>query len=253
MRAIVAKSHHNATASDAAAVRTSRDAPAIEVFGGIALNSHVGGFNADAVNVALALGARIVWLPTISSPLHIAHAAHIAFPTASVRMRPDSPVDVWTKNGRLRRAVKEVLREVAAADAILASGHLSPAAILATFEEARDLGVRRLLVNHPNFLVNASQAEVRKLVELGAYVEHATCHYDERSKYMSFPVSELVDWIRAVGPERSVIASDLGQANNPLPTESLVHVIGALRRLGMTEREIRMMTVANPSHLLALD
>jgi hypothetical protein len=252
MRAIVAKSHHHSTASDAAAVRSSGGIKGIEVFGGIVLNSHVGGFNADAVNVALALGARIVWLPTISSPMHIEHAAHIAFPSASTPMRPNRPVDVWTRSGTLRRDVKAVLREVASANAVLASGHLSPASILATFEQARQYGVRRLLVNHPNFIVNATQSQVRRMVELGAYVEHASCHYDDRSKYRCFPPETLVKWIRAIGPEKSVIASDLGQAGNPLPAESLVKVARDLRRTGMTSREIRMMLVDNPSELLGL-
>jgi hypothetical protein len=251
MRAIVAKSHHHSTASDAATVRTAVRYEA-EVYGGIVLNSQVGGFNPEAVNIALALGARIVWLPTISSPRHIAHAAHIAFPTPSRPMRPDRPVDVWTKSGALRRDVKEVLAEVAQADAVLASGHLSPRSILATFEAARSAGVRRLLVNHPNFIVDASRAEVKRMVELGAYVEHATCHYDDRSKYRVFPVETLVEWIRAVGPERSVLASDLGQVGNPLPGESLLEIAQQLRRTGVTKREIRQMVAVNPARLLGL-
>lgn len=252
MRAIVAKSHHNPTASDAAGVRATRTGQRIEVFGGIVLNTHVGGFNPDAVNVALALGARIVWLPTVSSPLHIASASHVSFPTATVKMRPDSPVDVWTARGTLRRAVKEVLRQVAEADAILASGHLSPASILATFTEAHALGVRRLLVNHPNFIVNASRADVRKMVELGAYVEHASCHYDPQSKFVAFEPATLVEWIRAIGPERSVIASDLGQSGNPLPADSLVQVARLLRRAGVTKRELRTMMADNPGRLLGV-
>ncbi len=252
MRALVAKSHHNPTASDAASVRATRTGRRIEVFGGIVLNSHVGGFNADAVNVALALGARIVWLPTVSSPVHIASASHISFPTATVTMRPDSPVDVWTASGKLKRAVKEVLRQVAEADAILASGHLSPQSILATFTEARSLGVRRLLVNHPNFIVNATRTQVRKMVELGAYVEHASCHYDPQSKFVSFTPATLAEWIRAIGPERSVIASDLGQAGNPLPADSLAEVARLLRLQGFTKRELRMMMADNPGRLLGV-
>jgi hypothetical protein len=252
MRAIVAKSHHNPTASDAAGVRATSTGRRIEVFGGIVLNTHVGGFNADAVNVALALGARIVWLPTLSSPVHIAGASHVSFPTATVKMRPDSPVDVFTPAGKLRRAVKEVLRQVAEADAILASGHLSPASIIATFREARELGVRRLLVNHPNFIDNASRSDVRKMVELGALVEHAACHYDPRSKFVSFTPVTLARWIRAIGPERSVIASDLGQAGNPLPADSLAEVARLLRRTGTTMRELRMMMADNPRRLLGV-
>jgi hypothetical protein len=252
MRAIVAKSHHNPTASDAATVRATPVGTRIAVFGGIVLNTHVGGFNPDAVNVALALGARIVWLPTVSSPVHIAHAAHISFPTASVPMRPDSPVDIWSRNGGIRRDVRDVLRQIADADAILASGHLSPASIIRTFAEAHSLGVRRLLVNHPNFIVNASHSQVRQMVELGAYIEHASCHYDPRSKFASFGTDTLVEWIRAIGPERSVLCSDLGQSGNPLPSDSLVQVARTLHRIGITKRELRQMMADNPAQLLGL-
>lgn len=253
MRAIVIKSHHNPTASDAAGANAQNGRGRAEVFGGIVLNSYVGGFNSDAVNVALSLGARIVWLPTVSSPLHIAHQDDISFPTATTRVRPPRPVQARTPNGSLRSAVRTVLREVAAADAVLASGHLDPDTIIAIFEEARRLGVRRLLVNHPNFIVNATRSQVRKMVELGAYVEHVSCHYDTRSHYFSFTAETLARWVRAIGPERSVLASDLGQADNPLPPESLLTVGRLLRSTGFTRRELRALTVHNPSSVLGLE
>ncbi|HEY7966631.1 MAG TPA: DUF6282 family protein [Solirubrobacteraceae bacterium] len=254
MRAIVIKSHHNPTASDAVGANADANGRGrAEVFGGIVLNSYVGGFNADAVNVALGLGGRIVWLPTVSSPLHLARQGTVAFPTATTRLRPAQPVEAWTRGGSLRAAVKAVLREVAAADAVLASGHLDPDSIVAIFEEARRLGVRRLLVNHPNFIVNASRAEVRKMVELGAYVEHVSCHYDTRSRYFNFTAKTLAGWIRAIGPERSVLASDLGQADNPLPADSLLTVARLLRASGFTARELRALTVYNPSSVLGLE
>ncbi|KZL89812.1 DUF6282 family protein [Clostridium magnum] len=37
----------------------------IKVFGGIALNNAVGGLNVEAVNNAISMGAKIVWLPTV--------------------------------------------------------------------------------------------------------------------------------------------------------------------------------------------
>ena len=43
-----------------------------EAVGGVVLNSPVGGANPDAVAVAARFGARVVWLPTISSPTHVA-------------------------------------------------------------------------------------------------------------------------------------------------------------------------------------
>lgn len=253
MRAIVIKSHHNPTATDAASANSQNGRDRAEVFGGIVLNSYVGGFNSDAVNVALNLGARIVWLPTVSSPLHIAQEHNISFPTAENHLRPPRPVQALTRNGALRAAVRAVLREIATADGVLASGHLDADSIIVVFEEARRLGVRRLLVNHPNFIVKATRAQVRKMVELGAYVEHVSCHYDTRSHFHSFTAETLARWVRAIGPERSVLASDLGQADNPLPAESLVTVGRLLRSSGFTTRELRAMTVDNPSLVLGLN
>ncbi len=66
-RAIVLKSHDSPTASLAWAVQ--RDVgDAISVFGGICCDREVGGMNPAAVEVALGLGARIVWLPTLEQP-----------------------------------------------------------------------------------------------------------------------------------------------------------------------------------------
>jgi hypothetical protein len=62
MRAIVVKSHHHDTSTDVAALRAHGiDAAGIDVFGGIALNTQVGGLNPHAVNMSLAMGGRVVW------------------------------------------------------------------------------------------------------------------------------------------------------------------------------------------------
>src|SRR6202034_3532530 len=46
-----------------------------DTFGGVVLNSPVGGANPDAVQVAARLGGRVVWMPTVSARTHKAGAA----------------------------------------------------------------------------------------------------------------------------------------------------------------------------------
>src|SRR6267378_571369 len=65
-RAIVLKSHDSPTASLAWAVQRNVG-NSISVFGGICCDREIGGVNPAAVEVALDLGAPIVWLPTLSS------------------------------------------------------------------------------------------------------------------------------------------------------------------------------------------
>jgi hypothetical protein len=64
-RAIVLKSH--SFASPALAAQIAQAEPGLRVFGGICTDYPTGGLNVDAVDIALRMGARIVWLPTVHS------------------------------------------------------------------------------------------------------------------------------------------------------------------------------------------
>jgi hypothetical protein len=258
MRAIVVKSHHHDTSTDVAALRAHGiDAAGIDVFGGIALNTQVGGLNPHAVNMSLAMGGRVVWFPTIASPKHIEHHREhpqLKFPQLAVDLIPEEPVDVWENgDGRLKPEVHRILEMIADADAVLASGHMPAPSIIAVFEAAKERGVRRMVVNHPNFVIEASKDEVKRLAELGAVIEHSLCMYDEESSFHNWQIDTLVDWIRWVGPERSSLGSDLGQANNPLPADSFRKICSRLLESGLTEREVRMLVADNPARLLGLD
>jgi hypothetical protein len=253
--AIVVKSHHHSTVMDVQALESngSHAAGGARLFGGIALNSAVGGLNPHAVDLALKMGGRIVWFPTIGSPQHIAHHhAHpdLKFPKLAVKLEPEEPVDVFGEDGKLRPEVHRILESIAEADAILASGHMSPASITAVFEAAREKGVRRMLVNHPNFVIEASYDDARRWVELGALIEHSLCMYDEQSSFYNWDLDTLVKWIEAVGAERSTLGSDLGQDGNPLPTDAFRKMVDRLLERGMPERDVRRMVADNPRRLL---
>ncbi len=252
MRAIVLKSHHSDTAMivDALRDRGLAEVP-VEVIGGVVLNSQVGGINPHAVALSLAMGGRVVWMPTISSPAHIDSHAH--FPTAAVELPEEPRIDVWGTGGELLPEVGEVLRLVAEADAVLASGHLPANSIVAVFEAAAAAGVRRLLVNHPNFIVEVGSEEARRLIELGAVIEHEVGMYDENSKFHAFGLEVLEQWIEVAGAENTVLASDLGQADNPLPPESLALIAERLLAGGLGEAEVHAMLADNPARLLGLD
>jgi Family of unknown function (DUF6282) len=253
-----ARSHHHDTSSDVAALREHGIAASgIDVFGGIALNTQVGGLNPHAVNLCLAMGGRVVWFPTIASPKHIEHHREhpqLKFPQLSVDLIPEEPIDVFADgNGTLKPEVHEILQMIAEADAVLASGHMPAPSIIAVFEAAKEHGVRRMIVNHPNFVIEATKDEVKTLAELGALIEHSLCMYDEESSFHNWQIDTLVDWIRWVGPEHSSLGSDLGQANNPYPVDSFRKICSRLLESGMPENEVRMLVADNPAKLLGVD
>ena len=159
---IVLKAHEGGTVERAALAGPG-------VYGGIVLNSPVGGANPDAVEVAARLGGRMVWMPTVLARTHQAGAAA---PELSVHRGFElRPVDV-VDDGVLRAEWHDVLDVIAAHDLVLASGHLSAAETVVLFGQARRHGVQRLLVNHPMMAFlhwNSGAAQV--LAELGAHVE----------------------------------------------------------------------------------
>jgi hypothetical protein len=253
MRAIVVKSHHHSTVTDVLALGRDLNGLPVRVFGGIALNSAVGGLNPHAVDLALELGGRIVWFPTIGSPQHIAHhAAHpdLKFPKLAVHVRDERPIDVLDESGQLRPEVHDIIGLIKEHDAILASGHMAPDRILAVFEAAHAAGVTRLLVNHPNFVVEATHEQGKRFVELGAVIEHSLCMYDDRSSFYNWDIDVLLGWIRTVGADRSTLGSDLGQMKNPLPSEAFTNIVGQLLDAGLSEGELESMVRRNPARLL---
>jgi Family of unknown function (DUF6282) len=252
--AIVVKSHHHSTVMDLLALEQAGvDHGAAKLFGGIALNGPVGGINPKAVDLALKMGGRIVWFPTIGSEKHIRHHAehpNLKFPKLNVHLEPEEPIEVLNGDGKVLDDVYRILESIKEHDAILASGHMAPNQITAVFEAAREVGVQRMLVNHPNFVIEASFDDARHWVELGAYIEHSLCMYDEESSFYNWDLDTMVEWIEAVGPERSTLGSDLGQMNNPLPTDSFLKIVSRLLERGVSEDTVRSMVARNPAELL---
>jgi hypothetical protein len=56
--------------------------------------------------------------------------------------------------------------------------------------------------------------------------------------------------VEAIGVERSTLGSDLGQMNNPLPTDSFRKIVGRLLERGMPADQVRSMVARNPAELL---
>ena len=242
--AIVLKSHDTPSAGLAAALDPIVDGT--RVFGGISCDREVGGMNPAAVEVALALGAKIVWLPTLSSRQDFDNgvAGQLGIPGPGIRVVND--------DGALTDETHEILTLVADHDAILATGHVSAAEHVAV---ARAFGRRgNVLVTHameelagPNLTV----AQCTELAALGATIE--LCALTCIGALATRPITDLIECMRAVGVEHVTLGTDFGQAMNEPPAAGLQTFADALYAAGLTEAEIRHMACTNPTALLGLD
>ncbi|GLU49931.1 DUF6282 family protein [Nocardiopsis ansamitocini] len=250
MRGILVKSHHHNTVMDLLAMHRELDGIATPIFGGIALNAQVGGLNPYAVAMSLQMGGRAVWFPTFSSRCHCENEHH-GFPESDYDI-PNRIVDVVDAEGRLVDAAHEVIDLVAESDALLSAGHLEPAQSAQLFAAATERGVRRMILSHPNFVVDADVERCRQLAGLGGYIEHEVGMYDPQG-FRKWDPGLLMEWIRAIGPDRTVLSSDLGQRGRPMPVDAFMRVGGELLRRGLSVEELRQVTSHNAAFLLGLD
>jgi len=253
LRALLVKSHHHNTVMDLLAMRDLlADAPT-PVYGGVALNSEVGGVNPSAVALAIKMGGRAVWGPTVSAVQHIAaHSHDDGFPTAGSNLE-EKPEGIWDEAGEVSREARRVTELVAEAGILLTSGHLDADSIKALFQTAQANGVKRLLLHHPDFIIGASDVDVQEIVGYGAYVEHEIAMYHPDVSAPRWPISRLVEWIERVGPEHTVIDSDLGQEGNPLPVDGYLYIVEQLLDHGVAADDIRRMIARNTAYLLGLE
>ncbi|MFD0968840.1 DUF6282 family protein [Plantactinospora endophytica] len=253
----VIKSHYVATAERAAVVR--KVVPDVDVLGAVTLNGSMGGMNPVAVEIAGRQGARIVWMPTVDSAnqrrstaadLPGAKPAMWGAVQADLHAQGIVPdvVEVVDADGQVLERVRQVLRVIARHDLVLATGHLSGDETLAVVHAARDEGVRRIVVTHPEFTSQRLPADhQRELAEAGALLERCfTTPYTGKVAW-----EEMFANIRAVGPEHSVLSSDLGQPFNPPVEDGLALFADRLLDAGFTEQEVRTMAVDNSRHLAA--
>jgi hypothetical protein len=252
-RAIVAKSHHHSMVTDILALRTAGLADlATEVYGGIALNRTVGGLNAYAVELALRLGGRMVWFPTLSSTAHVEHHRHhgdTGFPTSEVELRPNEIISILDEQGAVLPEVRDILSVIAAEDAVLTCGHLGITESQRLIDAALEAGVRRIVVNHPCFVVGASMEQAAAWARQGVFIEHCAVMYFGRPERRR-DLDELLSFVKAVGVGRTVISSDSGQKNNPLPVTLYRRAVRGLLDAGLPESDIRQLVGTNAGQLL---
>ena len=128
---------------------------------------------------------------------------------------------------------------------------LSPLSI----HKAAELGIKRILVNHPHFLVHATYEQMASWAKLGAFIE-LNAGVVKNIATLSEPVdiSVVGKIIEAVPFDRLVVDSDFGQKVNGSPVDGLSRFISALMtELHVTEEQITTMTKMNPAWLLGLD
>ena len=244
-RAIVIKGHHCSTAARAALCnaynRSIFDSNPFVMYGGLALNYEAGGLNPKAVQTALEMGAKVIWLPTVDAE----NDCRKHKKSGGIRMTDDRGVPV----PELRR-IFTLIKEY---DAVLATGHISPEEIQCVVDSARNIGVQKIVITHPEYwVVDMSLESQRELVaDYNVILERCFMQPLKNGRWVSNAERNL-EAIRKLGAESTILSTDCGNPATLPWEESMRQYLQFMIDNNVRPEELQSMTKTTPAWLLGL-
>jgi hypothetical protein len=255
MAGILVKSHFTSTADRAALV--DEVVPGVRVYGALCLNHSSGGINPIAAETAGRSGARLIWFPTVDARNELEHVDRykgMSTPfwySIAQELRAEGmarePIYLLGEDGKLLPEVYQVLEVIAKYDMILATGHIGIEEIRALVKAAKESGVRRIVLTHPDLPSIKVPFDLQaELVRQGALMERTyTINFSGKATWdYTFAAT------RAVGAAGNLLSTDFGQPKSPWPDEGFGDFIQHFLDAGFTRDEVRTMVFDNPAGLV---
>ena len=226
-RAIVIKGHHCSTVARAALCnvynRAAFESNAFVMYGGLALNYEAGGLNPKAVQTALEMGAKVIWLPTVDAENDCRKHGR----SGGIRMTDG--------RGVLLPELRRIFMLIKDYDAVLATGHISPEEIRCEYWVVdMSLEMQKELISDYNVVLERCFMQPLKS---GQWVSNA-----ERN----------LEAIRKLGAESTILSTDCGNPATPPWEESLRQYLQFMAGHNVSPEELRSMTKTTPARLLGL-
>ena len=242
-RAIVIKGHHCSTVARAALCnaynRMAFDSNSFVMYGGLVLNYEVGGLNPQAVQTALEMGAKVIWLPTVDAENDCRKHGR----SGGIRMTND--------HGVLLPELRRIFTLIKEYDAVLATGHISPEEIRCVVDGARNIGVQKIVITHPEYWVMDMSLEDQKelISDYNVVLERCFMQPLKNGKWFSNAEHNL-DAIRKLGAESTILSTDCGSTATPAWDESIRQHLQFMVDHNVSLEELRSMTKTTPARLL---
>ena len=245
VRAIVIKSHMVPTADRATLVNKIRQEKYpdsdFQMFGSLVMNLPVGGINPWAVEASIKLGAKEIFLPTMTAENHCRKENKEHFVSV-------------VKDGKIVEPLKDVFELVKDYDVALGTGHISPSEIFTVVEAARNAGVKKIIVTHPEFhIVGMSLEEEKRIVkDYDVLLEKVYAQPIGGGVYKK-NLPDNVAHMKEIGCEHFIVSTDGGQMQNPEWYHTIAEYIDYLYDSGFSQGEIDVMTKKNPGRMLGIE
>jgi hypothetical protein len=146
--------------------------------------------------------------------------------------------------------MQQCLEVIAKYDMVMATGHIAPEEMEPVIKAAREAGVQRIIITHPEFpTTHLSVDQQKQLQQYDVFFERVfTTPHTAKCTW-----EETLNNIKEVGTSSTIVATDLGQTTNPGLQEGFEIFIDKLLDAGFSELEVKRMTQHNAAALLGAE
>ena len=247
-KAIVIKSHLGFTVNRAYLTnqyvkRVYGENTGFTMYGGVVMNKVVGGINPEAVEKGLKLGAKEIWLPTQSAKRHL----------EKMGQDPAKGIEL-VRDGKVVPELLDVFRMIKDYNVVLGTAHVSPEEAFVVIEAARDAGVKKIVVTHPEWWVvdMSMEEQIRLVKDYDVILERCYAQNMGGGTYKS-NLPDNLEIIKAVGYEHVMVDTDGGQTENPHWELALEEYMQYLVDHGIPEEQVAYMTRTIPYRILGIE
>jgi len=215
------------------------------------------------IEAAVEGGIAGMWMPPVTSAWSISRLGGRGKWFDETR-RMDDPVApvVWEEarktglyvldeHGRLMPEVRDTVRLCADHGVALSFGHLSPQEMDAMAEEVDALGYQRAFIDHP--FSEVFDLDVPAMKQWATAGLRFALTWDELSPLLGVDPQDMVEAIRAIGPEHFMLSSDAGIPILPPTVEAYRLLAATLRAYGMTETEMRQLMTGSAAEIVNME
>ena len=240
-KAIVIKSHLGFTVNRAYLTnqyvkRVYGENTGFTMYGGVVINP-------EAVEKGLKLGAKEIWLPTQSAKRHL----------EKMGQDPAKGIEL-VRDGKVVPELIDVFRLIKDYNVVLGTAHVSPEEAFVVIEAARDAGVKKIVVTHPEWWVvdMSMEDQIRLVKDYDVILERCYAQNMGGGVYKS-NLPDNLEIIKAVGYEHVMVDTDGGQTENPHWELALAEYMQYLVDHGIPEEQVYHMTKTIPYRLLGIE
>ncbi len=246
-KGIVLKSHHGTTMNRAYLCNEHNRIVHggdndFEMYGSVTLNYAIGGLNPVAVDTGIKMGAKVIWLPTTHAKNQLA------------KNGKTGGIECLDEHFKPVPKLQEILKIILDNDVVLATGHLAPDEIFPVVDYAKNMGIEKIVVTHPEFwVVGMSHEDQKRIVDdYDVILERCYAQPMGGGVYKS-NLQDNLEVIKLVGYKNEMLDTDGGQVENPNWEIALEDYMQYLFDRGITEEELWYMTRTIPAKLLGVN